>query len=63
MRDFIERYFNLGIYRISRNEGMYPVVKDIINFQLGLAEVVRRLSITIQRIHESLVVVEQSSRI
>ena len=32
IKDFIERYFNLRIYEISRNEGMHSIVKDIINF-------------------------------
>jgi hypothetical protein len=63
IRYHTEKYPNFGIHGTSRNEGMHPVVRDIINPQLSLATVVVRLSATVDRIYRDLLDSEHESRI
>jgi hypothetical protein len=63
IRCHTEKYPNLGVYGTSRNEGMHPVVRDIINPQLSLVTVVVRLSATVARIYRDLLDSEHESKI
>jgi hypothetical protein len=63
IRCHTEKYPNLNVHGTSRNEGMHPVVRDIINPQLSLATVVIRLSATVARIYRDLLDSEHESKI
>jgi hypothetical protein len=49
LRLYTKEYLNLGCFSNQRCESLHPVIKEILNPQLRLAEAVSRLNTTIQQ--------------
>ena len=48
LRIYIRKYPNLGAHSNQRSESLHPGTKDILNKQLSIEEVTRRLGVTVK---------------
>jgi hypothetical protein len=55
---YTKLYANLGVYDISRTEGLYPVLKEELSFSIFFPLAIKRVAKTVIRVIKELAKVE-----